>query len=173
MRPTAATPPRRAIFTAAGSPACGLAGWPKLRRTWRRPRGATIALRRCLQASASRPEAIRSRQMDAVGSPVIVTIGAIHGGVRYNIIPDRVEMMGTIRYLNPDTREGIYTRVRRTVEDIAHGAGATAEVTIEHNAIPVVNPPAITDRTLAVLQRTLGEANVRAEPPGMVAEEFA
>ena len=118
-------------------------------------------------------QTIPSRQMDAVGSPVIVTIGAIHGGVRYNIIPDRVEMMGTIRYLNPDTREEIYTRVRRTAEDIAHSAGATVEVSIEHNAIPVVNPPAITARTRAVLQRTLGEANVRAEPPGMVAEDFA
>lgn len=118
-------------------------------------------------------QTIPSRQMDAVGSPVIVTIGSIHGGVRYNIIPDRVEMLGTIRYLNPDTREEIYTRVRRTVEDIAHSAGATSEVTIDHNAIPVVNPPALTDRTRGVLQRTLGEANVRSEPPGMVAEDFA
>jgi amidohydrolase len=118
-------------------------------------------------------QTIPSRQMDAVASPVIVTIGSIQGGVRYNIIPDRVEMMGTIRYLNPDTREDIYTRVRRTAEDIAASAGATAEVTIDHNAIPVVNPPAITQRTRAVLQRALGEANVRSEPPGMVAEDFA
>jgi amidohydrolase len=118
-------------------------------------------------------QTIPSRQMDAVGSPVIVTIGSIHGGIRYNIIPDRVEMQGTIRYLNPETREEIYTRIRRTVEDIAHSAGATAEVTIAHNAIPVVNPPALTQRTRAVLQNALGEANVRAEPPGMVAEDFA
>ena len=111
--------------------------------------------------------------MDAVGSPTIVTIGSIHGGIRYNIIPDRVEMQGTIRYLNPETREEIYTRIRRTVEDTAHSAGATAEVTIAHNAIPVVNPPALTQRTRAVLQNALGEANVRAEPPGMVAEDFA
>jgi amidohydrolase len=118
-------------------------------------------------------QTIPSRQMDAVASPVIVTIGAIHGGVRYNIIPDRVEMTGTIRYLNPETREEIYTRIRRTAQDIAHSAGATAEVAIAHNAIPVVNPPALTQRTRAVLQRTLGEANVRTEPPGMVAEDFA
>jgi amidohydrolase len=118
-------------------------------------------------------QTIPSRQMDAVASPVIVTIGSIHGGVRYNIIPDTVEMLGTIRYLNPETREDVYTRIRRTAEDIAHSAGATAEVTIAHNAVPVVNPPAITQRTRAVLQRTLGDANVRAEPPGMVAEDFA
>lgn len=118
-------------------------------------------------------QTIPSRQMDAVGSPVIVTIGSIHGGVRYNIIPDRVEMQGTIRYLNPETREEIYTRIRRTVEDIAHSAGATAEVSIAHNAIPVVNPPALTQHTRAVLQGALGEQNVRSEPPGMVAEDFA
>jgi len=118
-------------------------------------------------------QTIPSRQMDAVASPVIVTIGSIHGGVRYNIIPDTVEMQGTIRYLNPETREEIYTRVRRTAEDIARSAGATAQVSIAHNAVPVVNPPALTQRTRAVLQRALGESNVRAEPPGMVAEDFA
>jgi amidohydrolase len=52
-------------------------------------------------------QTIPSRQMDAVRSPVIVTIGSIHGGVRYNIIPDRVEMEGTIRYLNPETRDDL------------------------------------------------------------------
>ena len=66
-----------------------------------------------------------------------------------------------------------FASVPATAEDIAASAGATAEVTIDHNAIPVVNPPAITQRTRAVLQRALGEANVRSEPPGMVAEDFA
>jgi amidohydrolase len=118
-------------------------------------------------------QTIPSRQMDAVASPVIVTIGTIHGGVRWNIMPDRVEMQGTIRYLNPATHEEIIERVRRTATDIAHSAGATAEVSVAPNAIPVVNPPALTQRTRGVLQRALGDANVRAEPPGMVAEDFA
>ena len=118
-------------------------------------------------------QTIPSRQMDAVNSPVVVTIGFIRGGVRYNIIPDRVEMQGTIRYLNPDTREDLYARVRRTVEDIAHSAGATAEVSIAHNAIPVVNPAPETDRARAALAAALGAANVRTAAPGMVAEDFA
>jgi amidohydrolase len=116
---------------------------------------------------------IPSRQMDVVASPAIITIGSIHGGVRYNIIPDRVEMDGTIRYLNPETREDLYARIRRTAEEVARAAGATAEVRIDSNAIPVVNPPALTARTRSVLQQVLGEANVRSEPPGMVAEDFA
>jgi amidohydrolase len=52
-------------------------------------------------------QTIPSRQMDAVRSPVIITIGSIHGGVRFNIIPDSVQMEGTIRYLNPETREDL------------------------------------------------------------------
>ncbi len=118
-------------------------------------------------------QTIPSRQMDAVRSPVIVTIGSIHGGVRYNIIPDRVEVEGTIRYLNPDTREDMYARIRRTAEHVAQSAGASAEVTIVNYTGPVVNPPEITARTRAVLARALGEANVRTDAPGMVAEDFA
>ncbi len=118
-------------------------------------------------------QTIPSRQMDAVTSPVIVTIGSIHGGVRYNIIPDRVEMEGTIRYLNPDTREDLYARIRRTAAEIAASAGASAEVSIDSNAIPVVNPPAETARARAALARALGETNVRDGAPGMVAEDFA
>jgi amidohydrolase len=118
-------------------------------------------------------QTIPSRQMDAVRSPVIVTIGSIHGGVRYNIIPERVEMEGTIRYLNPDTRDDLYARIRRTVTEIAASAGATAEVSIEPNAIPVVNPPAQTAQARAALVRALGEDNVIADQPNMVAEDFA
>ncbi len=118
-------------------------------------------------------QTIPSRQMDAVGSPVIVTIGAIHGGVRYNIIPDRVEMEGTIRYLNPDTRDELYMRIRRTVADVAASSGATAEVSIESNAIPVVNPPEVTARARSALVRALGEGAVQGGAPGMVAEDFA
>jgi amidohydrolase len=118
-------------------------------------------------------QTIPSRQMDAVSSPVIVTIGSIHGGVRYNIIPDRVEMEGTIRYLNPETRDDLYARIRRTAEEIAQSAGATAEISIDSNAIPVVNPPEVTARAQAALIRALGEAHVHGGAPGMVAEDFA
>lgn len=118
-------------------------------------------------------QTIPSRQMDAVTSPVIVTIGSIQGGVRYNIIPDRVEMQGTIRYLNPETREDLYARIRRTVTEVAESAGASAEVDIESNAVPVVNPPALTARVRSAVARALGEAAVQGGAPGMVAEDFA
>jgi amidohydrolase len=118
-------------------------------------------------------QTIPSRQLDAVRSPVIVTIGSIHGGVRYNIIPQTVEMQGTIRYLNPATREEVYRRVRRTVTDIASASGATADVRITENAVPVVNPPEMVARARAAAARALGEDNVLTDAPVMPAEDFA
>jgi amidohydrolase len=111
--------------------------------------------------------------MDAVGSPVIVTIGMIQGGVRYNIIPQTVQMQGTIRYLNPETREDLYARIRRTVTEVAAASGATAEVTITENAIPTVNPPEQVARARAAAVRALGEDAVRTGYPVMPAEDFA
>jgi amidohydrolase len=118
-------------------------------------------------------QTIPSRQMDAVRSPVIVTIGMIQGGVRYNIIPQTVEMQGTIRYLNPETREDLYARIRRTVAEVAAASGATAEVTISENAIPTVNPPAMMTRARAAAVRALGEEAVLSGQPVMPAEDFA
>lgn len=118
-------------------------------------------------------QTVPSRQMDAVGSPVIVTIGMIQGGVRYNIIPQTVQMQGTLRYLNPETRERFYERIRRTITETAAATGATAEVTITENAIPTVNPPALMARTRAAVVRALGEDHVNSGLPVMPAEDFA
>ena len=118
-------------------------------------------------------QTVPSRQMDAVRSPVIVTIGSIHGGVRYNIIPQTVEMQGTIRYLNPETREQLYERIRRTITETAAATGATAEVTITENAIPTVNPAALYTRARAAAVRALGEDAVITGQPVMPAEDFA
>lgn len=118
-------------------------------------------------------QTIPSRQMDAVNSPVIVTVGMIQGGVRYNIIPQTVSMQGTIRYLNPDTREDLYARIRRTVTEIAAASGASAEVSISENAIPTVNPPALLSRARAAAAAALGDAAVLDGKPVMPAEDFA
>lgn len=118
-------------------------------------------------------QTIPSRQMDAVRSPVIVTIGMIQGGVRYNIIPQTVQMQGTIRYLNPETREDLYARIRRTINEVAAASGATAEVNIAENAIPTVNPPELMARARTAAIGALGEANVQGGYPVMPAEDFA
>src|SRR6266496_2866516 len=76
-------------------------------------------------------QTIPSRQLDVSLAPAVVTVGAIHGGVRNNIIPDEVEMLGTIRSLDATMRDDIHERIKRTAEDIASSAGSKAEVTIE------------------------------------------
>ena len=119
-------------------------------------------------------QTIASRQMDISQAPVIVTIGKIEGGTRDNIIPDSVTMKGTLRALDAGMRKQMHERVRRTAEDIARSAGATAEVTIGgRHAYPVtVNDPALTARMLPTLQRVAGD-KLLAVPPMLGAEDFS
>src|SRR5216110_689585 len=76
-------------------------------------------------------QTITSRQVNLTTAPAVVTIGAINGGVRLNIIPDSVVMLGTIRTFDTAMRNDIHARLRRTAESIAQSAGATAQVTID------------------------------------------
>ena len=64
-------------------------------------------------------QTIASRQLPVTLTPSIITIGSIHGGVRGNIIPDEVEMVGTIRTFDAEVRQDIHRRIRRTAEQIA------------------------------------------------------
>jgi amidohydrolase len=104
-------------------------------------------------------QTIPSRQLDSSVAPSIVTVGAIHGGVRNNIIPDEVEMIGTIRSLEPKMRDEIHTRIKRTVENIAESAGATAEVTITTGYPITYNDPELTASMVPVLER-IGSAKL-------------
>jgi amidohydrolase len=118
-------------------------------------------------------QTIESRQMNVTRAPSIVTIAMIHGGVRSNIIPDSVEMTGTIRTLDNDMRKDIHARVKRTAEQIAASAGASAKVTISLGDPVTVNDPALTARMLPTLQRVAGKENVLDSPPKTGAEDFS
>ncbi len=119
-------------------------------------------------------QTIPSRQLDSTLAPSIVTIGMIEGGLRDNIIPDRVEMKGTLRALDERTRQEIHERVTRTAQKIAESAGARAEVFIaERHAYPVTyNDPALTARMLPWLRNTFAEQLVEAKPI-LGAEDFS
>jgi amidohydrolase len=97
---------------------------------------------------------IPSRQLDSTIAPSLVTIGAIHGGVRNNIIPDDVEMIGTIRTLDAKTRDEMHARIRQTAENIAKAAGATADVTIATGYPITYNDPALTRWIAPILARS-------------------
>ena len=118
-------------------------------------------------------QTIASRQLPVTLTPSIITIGSIHGGLRGNIIPDEVELVGTIRTFDADVRADIHRLVRQTAELIAASAGATAEVSIAEGYPVTVNDPALTDRMVPTLQRVAGDSQVTIQPLMTVAEDFS
>jgi amidohydrolase len=118
-------------------------------------------------------QTITSRQVDITAAPAIVTIGAVNGGVRNNIIPDSVVMIGTIRAFDAAMRRDIWMRVRRTAEGIAQSAGATAIVTIDSGPPVTYNDPALTERMAPTLRRVVGGDNVGISEAKTTAEDFS
>ncbi len=118
-------------------------------------------------------QTIASRQVDVTAAPVIVTVGAINGGVRYNIIPDSVVMVGTIRTFDAAMRRDIHQRLRRTAESIAQSGGATALVTVDTGPPVTYNDPALTERMLPTLRQVAGASRVQLNQPLTPAEDFS
>lgn len=116
-------------------------------------------------------QTIASRQLDVTATPSIITIGTFHGGVRSNIIPDEVELSGTIRTFLPEVRRDIERRIRHTVEHIATSAGATAEVEIDYGYPVTVNDPELTMQMLPSLERVSDSVKQTAKITG--AEDFS
>ena len=116
---------------------------------------------------------IVSRQVDLPEAPAVITIGAIHGGVRSNIIPDEVEMIGTIRTFQPEMRNDIVERIRRTAAMIAQSGGAAAEVTIDPGYPVTFNDPNLTARMAPVLEGVAGKGHAVSTPLSTGAEDFS
>ena len=119
-------------------------------------------------------QAIVSRQTDITALPAVVSIGAINGGVRHNIIPGSVEMLGTMRTFNSAMRQDTIDRIQRIVEHVAaaNGASATFELDPAPNA-PVDNDPVLTQRVTASLRAALGDDSVKAIGLQTVADDFS
>ncbi|NYZ61438.1 amidohydrolase [Luteimonas deserti] len=120
-------------------------------------------------------QAIVSRQMDISKQPVVVTFGAINGGIRYNIIPDSVELVGTIRTFDEDMRADVFKRLTSIAEHVAAANGATVETQIPaEDGNPVTfNDEALTARMRASLQAASGAEPVVDMPLIMGAEDFS
>ena len=119
-------------------------------------------------------QTIISRQTDITALPAVVSIGAINGGVRHNIIPESVEMLGTMRTFSPASRQEIIDRIRRIVEHVAAANGANATFDLDPAPNPVVdNDPALTQKVVASLQAAFGVDAVKAVGLQTVAEDFS
>ncbi len=117
-------------------------------------------------------QTIVSRQLDATLTPSIVTVGKIAGGVRNNIIPESVEMVGTIRTFDAKTRLDIHERVRRTATQIAEAAGATAEVEIDLGYGVTRNDPDLYRQMAPTLEAVAGDNFIEARQT-TTAEDFS
>ncbi|HXG38983.1 MAG TPA: amidohydrolase [Bacteroidota bacterium] len=118
-------------------------------------------------------QTIVSRQVDLTQAPVVVSVGSIHGGVRNNIIPEEVELVGTIRTLDTDMQRAVHEKIRRTATSIAESAGARADVQIVLGYPVTYNDPALTEKMLPTLQAVAGKENVRLREVQMGAEDFS
>ena len=102
-------------------------------------------------------QTIVSRGVDITHEPAVVTLGMIRGGQRENIIPDSVEMRGTIRTFDEAMRDDIHERVTTLSEAVARGSRAGCTVCIRKNYPVTVNDPALTEAMLPTLQRVAGD----------------
>ena len=120
-------------------------------------------------------QTIVSRNLNVTENAGVVTIGSIHGGVRSNIIPEQVEMMGTVRNLSKEDEQMFIERIKTIVTKTAEAAGATAEVKIPFSVhYPVTyNDPDLTARMLPTLQAVAGADNVLLRPAVTGAEDFS
>jgi len=118
-------------------------------------------------------QSIISRQTDLTLTPAILTTGYIRGGVRTNIIPDSVEMGGTIRTFDEPTRDSIHVRLTRLAKNLATASGATALVEIERGNPVTYNDPSLVARMVPSLQRSLGKDNVVEGRVTTTAEDFS
>ncbi len=117
-------------------------------------------------------QTVVSRGIDITQEPAVVTIGMIKGGVRENIIPDSVDMRGTIRTFNEAMRDDIHEKVTTLAEAISRGSRAGCTVCIDKNYPVTVNHPELTAAMLPTLQRVAG-AGLELVPKVTGSEDFS
>ncbi len=120
-------------------------------------------------------QTVVSRSSELTKAAAVVTVGKIEGGVRSNIIPEEVEMVGTIRTLDDDMRDVVHRRIREIAQHTAASNGATVTVEIPMTAsYPVTyNDPDLTAAMLPSLVRAAGDGNVELVDADTGAEDFA
>ncbi len=118
-------------------------------------------------------QTIASRQVNVTKAPSVISFGAIKGGIRSNIIPDEVNLIGTIRTFDQTMRADIKKRLKHTAELTAKSQGASAHVHIDKGYPVTVNDVALTRAMLPSLHKVAGKTNVREMDLITGAEDFS
>ena len=120
-------------------------------------------------------QTIVSREKSAL-DPAVVTVGSIHGGTRYNIIPDEVDLQLTVRAYKEEVRKKVLASIERIVKGVAATAGIPEDrapiVKVSEGTGPTYNDPQLVERLVSAFKRALGEENVVKLDPVMGSEDF-
>ncbi|MCX5906905.1 MAG: M20 family metallopeptidase [Deltaproteobacteria bacterium] len=115
---------------------------------------------------------IVSRSISPLDSAV-VTIGKINGGTAFNIIPDEVDLLGTVRSLTSEVREQLKSRLEQVTRGVAQSFGMDYQYTFDYGYPALVNDPEMTRLVGSACARGIGEENVEYLKPSMGGEDFA
>jgi amidohydrolase len=118
-------------------------------------------------------QTIVSRSVNITEAPAVVTVGRFTGGNRSNIVPDEIELEGTVRAFDEGVRKSIHDRIRGIASNISESAGATATVEFGLGYPVTRNDPALTERIVPTLRRVAGTDNVKLGPLTGTAEDFS
>jgi amidohydrolase len=118
-------------------------------------------------------QTIISRSVNITEAPAVVTVGRFTGGNRSNIVPEEIELEGTVRAFDEGVRKSIHDRIRSIATNVAESAGATATVEFGLGYPVTRNDPALTERMVPTLRRVAGNDNVRVGPLTGTAEDFS
>ncbi|WP_086478272.1 amidohydrolase [Arenibacter amylolyticus] len=118
-------------------------------------------------------QTIISREAQLTNEAAVITVGKINSGVRFNIIPETAEMIGTIRTLDYDMKDLINRRMKEMVPTIAKAYGGEATIEIKEATEITYNDPDLVTRMLPTLKRVAGENNVQTQKAVTGAEDFS
>ncbi|GAB4473292.1 MAG: amidohydrolase [Anaerolineae bacterium] len=117
-------------------------------------------------------QTIVSRSVSPLDTAV-VTIGTVHGGEAFNIIPDRVEMTGTVRTFRKETKQMVHERLHALCEGIAAAMGCSAELTISEMTLAVDNDADLAERIATIAAEIVGAQNVHRDVRTMGSEDMS
>ena len=118
-------------------------------------------------------QSIISRNAELTKEAAVISVGSIHSGIRFNIIPEEAQMIGTIRTLDKEMKEVIRNRMKELVPKIAQAYGGEAEVIIQDGAPITYNNPDLTSQMIPSIERVLGKDNVEVVNAVTGAEDFS
>ena len=118
-------------------------------------------------------QSIISRNAELTKEAAVISVGSIHSGIRFNIIPEEAQMIGTIRTLDKEMKEVIRNRMKELVPKIAQAYGGEAEVIIQDGAPITYNDPDLTSQMIPSIERVLGKDNVEVVNAVTGAEDFS